>query len=119
MEIKRGDNKTIHLTVPLSVAPVGSTVYFMAKARPDDDRSDTLALINISSSNCKLEGDMVRYVFELKPEHTNNIEFRNKSLIELAGEFEIRTSDGKVFSIPEKDKYIKVKVFADIRRGEV
>ena len=113
MDLKRGDTQVFYVTVPSSIATDGTVMYFMAKIKPDDDKNDSAALISKSSS----DKSNVRFRFELTPNDTNKIEFANKSILELAGEFEIRTPDGKVYSVPGKNKYIKVKVYADIRRG--
>lgn len=117
MEIKRGDTQVFYVTVPRSIATDGTVMYFMAKIKPDDDKNDLTALISKSSTDKSDIGDNVRFRFELNPSDTNKIEFANKSVLELAGEFEIRTPEGKVYSVPGKNKYIKVKVYADIRRG--
>lgn len=117
MEIKRGDTRVFYVTVPKSIATDGTVMYFMAKIKPDDDKNDLTALISKSSTDKSDIGDNIRFRFELNPNDTNKIEFANKSVLELAGEFEIRTPEGKVYSVPGKNKYIKVKVYADIRRG--
>lgn len=118
MDLKRGDSRIIHLAIsPASAIPEDATAYFMAKPTPDDDQTDASAAINLTSSGRIIEGDSVKYIFDLLPEHTNSINFEGKTLITLAGEFEIRTTSGQVYSIPEKNRYIKVNVHADIRRG--
>lgn len=117
MDLKRGDTQVFYVTVPKSIATDGTVMYFMAKIKPDDDKNDSAALISKNSTDKSNIGDNVRFRFELTPNDTNKIEFGNKSVLELAGEFEIRTPDGKVYSVPGKNKYIKIKVYADIRRG--
>lgn len=117
MDLKRGDNKTIYLSVPISVAPEGSTLYFMAKPQPDDDFSDEAALININTTDRVINGDKAKFTLKVLPADTKQIKLNNKSVIELRGEFEIRTPSGEIYSLPQDNRYIRVKVHADIRRG--
>jgi|LSQX01.1.fsa_nt_gb hypothetical protein len=121
MDLKRGDNRTIYVNVSASIAPEGSTMYFMAKPQPDDDMGDTNAVISVNSTERVVvhtdKGDYARFTINLAPTDTNHIEFGDKKVISLYSEFEVRTLDGKVYSLPGSNKYIRTKVYADVRRG--
>lgn len=117
MDLKRGDNKEIYFSVPAEIAPEGATLYFMAKPQPDDDFNDEKAVISLSTTNRVVKGNLAEFTINVQPSDTKNINVGNKSVVNLMGEFEIRTIDGKVYSLPQNNRYIKVKVFADIRRG--
>lgn len=118
LELKRGDSRDITITTDASVAPVGSTVYFMAKPEPDDDLNDAAAVINKQADEITdIGGGKVRIRFSLNPDDTMNINTGGEEKVQFKGEVEIHTPSGRVVSIPSGGKYIDVTIYPDIRRG--
>lgn len=123
MDIKRGDNVNKTLAVPLSIYKAGMKIYFMAKLAVDDDQTDTRAIIKKILEDTGIEENNSRGVacrifkLSLKPGATDNIKLDGENKIKLLGEFEIRYTDGRVLSIPNNDKFIKITIYSDIRRG--
>lgn len=118
LELKRGDSRDITITTDKSVAPVGSTAYFMAKPGPDDDLNDAAAVINKQADSIKdAGGGKVRIQFNLSPDDTMNINTGDEDKVQFKGEVEIHTTSGRVISIPSGKKYIEVIIYPDIRRG--
>lgn len=118
LALKRGDTRLISFTVPEEIAPSGSTLYFMAKPAPDDDLNDASAVISKQTSDASPDGSgKVRFNLKLAPGDTQNIKMGGANKVEFLGELEVRTPSGEVYSIPDNNKFMKVTVYADIRRG--
>lgn len=118
INLKRGDTRIVSFTVPEELAPSGSTLYFMAKPALDDDLNDSSAAISKQSSNAVLvAGNKLKFTFKITPSDTNSIRTGGADKADLLAELEIRTPNGDVYSIPDNNKFIKVTVYADIRRG--
>lgn len=118
LELKRGDSRIISFTLPEEIAPSGSTLHFMAKPALDDDLNDASAVISRQVKDSQPAGPgKVRYKLKIAPADTLNIKMGGADKVEFLGELEIRTPDGDVYSIPATNKFMKVIVYADIRRG--
>lgn len=119
MRFKRGDTAMHYFTIPIEIYQPRSTLYFMAKPDFDDDFEDQRAEISKSfgDSTVNLTESNAVYTLKFLPEDTAEVVFDEENSKELKGEFEYRTASGDVYSFPNDKSYIKVKVFADIRRG--
>lgn len=120
MEFKRGDTITHTLRMPREFYQEGSRLHFMAKAVWDNDFQDQKAEISkeFGDENVILDDEFATYTLKFTPEDTEQVVFSSEENIkELNGEIEIRTPSGEVYSYPSGKDFIKVKVYADIRRG--
>lgn len=119
LKFKRGDTAIHFFKIPREIYQAGSTLYFMAKAEVDDDFDDSKAEISKSFNDSVVNVDETHATYTLKflPEDTADVVFGDTDSKELKGEFEFRTAGGDVYSFPSDKKFIKVKVFSDIRRG--
>lgn len=120
MELKRGDTALHFLTIPKHIAEMVEKIYFMAKPDYDNDLLDEKAVIRkefSASSKEEMEGK-VQYRLKFDPEDTMGVTFvEGENVKNFKGEFELHTVSGDVYSFPRGKNFIKVKIYADIRRG--
>jgi hypothetical protein len=128
MDFKKGDLQTHYFQLPLEAWTPGGTLWFAAKPDPDNDASDSAAVINKSFGDADIVGalddDNAEYTvgfvtYRLTFEPTDvNVSFdggdKNKHFL---GEFEFVSSVGEPESFPSDDQFIDVIVYADIKRG--
>lgn len=120
MSFKRGDTAIHSFIIPQDIYEKGGTLHFMAKAIPDNDFEDAKAEISktFELTNAKKVDDKAILQLKFNPSDTQNVNFEgDETSKELNGEFELRLDDGSVYSLPSGNKYIKVTIYADIRRG--
>lgn len=125
MDIKRGDTVLKTLGVPTSMYENGMDVFFMAKECIDNDLTDSAAVISKkltdSGKTDTSKRGVEQHLFNLtiEPEDTKSVKVDSccGESVKLKGEFELRYGDGRVVTVPNTNKYIKVRVYGDVRRG--
>ena len=117
IEFKRGDSKTITITIPRAIYEDNSKLLFTAKPEVDNDKADTNAKIEATATFEGLTEVGAIFRFNFKPSDTDKVEFgADGEAVELNGELEYITPSGKVLSFPNNNKFLKVVVYPDIRR---
>lgn len=118
MELKRGDTKNIKIKLPNGLYNPGDRLYFMAKLATDDDPTDSDALIKREITSTPVpDGDYQSFDLKLLPADTASIKMQGRSKLVLKAEVELRTPGGDVFTMPGDKNYIRVIVYADVRKG--
>jgi hypothetical protein len=124
MEFTRGDGaaNTKGFSMPASSWSPGGRLYFAAKPAPDDDLTDTAALIKNSWGD-EAVTDTVRngiaykhYACTFPPATTSGIVSNGADSIELLGEFEWVSAAGDPVTEPGKTPKLDVVVYMDIVR---
>ena len=119
LKLKRGDTAVHFVKVPLALYQAGMNVYFMVKPEADDDDKDTKAVISKHLADSDIitkDATSVKYKLSFTPDDTNKIMFDGEKKQVFSGEFEFR-KDNQVFTYPSGDKFIKVTIYPDVRRG--
>nr|DAN30995.1 MAG TPA: hypothetical protein [Caudoviricetes sp.] len=120
LKLKRGDTAVHFVKIPIAMYQAGMNVYFMVKPAADDDNKDAKAVISKHlTDNDIITKDTVsvKYKLSFTPDDTDKIMFNGEKKQVFAGEFEFRAGD-QVYTYPSGDKFIKVTVYPDIRRGQ-
>lgn len=119
LKLKRGDSAVHFVKIPIAMYQAGMNVYFMVKPAADDDNKDTKAVISKHLTDNDIitkDATSVKYKLSFTPDDTNKIMFDGEKKQVFAGEFEFRAGD-QVYTYPSGDKFIKVTVYPDVRRG--
>lgn len=119
LKLKRGDTAVHFVKIPIAMYQTNMTVYFMVKPAADDDNKDIKAVISKHLTDSDIiakDAVSVKYKLAFTPDDTNKIMFDGEKKQFLFGEFEFRKDD-QVFTYPSGDKFIKVTVYPDVRRG--
>ena len=119
LTIKRGDEVTRRLYIPISIYEPGSILGFAAKPIPDNDITDSAAVISkeFDDDNVALTASHAVYTMLFESSDTYDIEFLNGATENLyAGEFQYKKPSAGPISWPGNNQYIDVIVYADVRR---
>ena len=121
MEFKRGDGITHYFSVPTDSYSATDTLHFMAKPAFDDDTTDASAVIEgtFTSADAEEVGENMRYTCYFPPSATNDIDTNGAAEVRYLGEFELIDSSNVPTTFPGGKKKIDVRLYADIRRGNV
>lgn len=120
MEFKRGDTVTHYFKLPIASYVAGSFLFFAAKPLVDNDTADTAAVINKkftdSSVNLVSNPGYATYTLTFVPADIVGVTFLNgESEKDYLGEFQFIAPSANPISFPANNKYITVKIYADIR----
>ncbi len=117
IEFKRGDSKTMTVSLPREIYENGAKLHFSAKPVVDNDKTDQNAKIEALAEFVGVTEDGASFRFNFTPEATEKVEFNEDGeAVELSGELEYTTPSGKVLSFPNGKKFLRVLVYPDIRR---
>lgn len=124
MEFKKGDGATHYFMIPSDSWTPGGTLFFAAKQKPDADATDAAAVIDKSFDDSVTELVTVddieyrKYTLAFVAADTDAISFSDGSKKKTyLGEFQHVPTVGPPSTFPGDDDFIKVIVYADIKRG--
>jgi hypothetical protein len=125
MEFKRGAGLTHTFSIPLDAWSAGGTLFFAAKPAPDDDSSDTAAVIDRGfddtyTSDVTING--VAYKKYTLPfvvgDISSSVSFADGSKKQnYLGDFKFVPLSGEPMIFPGDDSFIEVIIYANIKVG--
>jgi hypothetical protein len=118
IEFKRGNGTTHTLKIPRANYVAGGTLYFTAKPAPDNDNTDTAAVINKSftDSSVTLDATYATYTLAFIPADIKPITFGADETKKIyQGEFTLVPATGVPVTFPGNNKYIQTIIYADIK----
>lgn len=125
MEFKKGDAVTHYFQMPIDSWTAGGKLFFAAKADPDDDNTDALAVIDKPfEDDAVVDSDHEMYdplfaTYELKFDPGDvTVSFSDGAKKKkFLGEFQYVPTTGEPETFPGGDDFLEVIVYADIKRG--
>ena len=129
IEFKRGDQTTHVLQLPVASYVPGALIAFTAKPSPDNDPFDLASVINKEFGEAALATPTnqfaayynllyATYVMQFFPADMLKVTFpAGTSELDYVGEFKYTTPGQAPISFPADNNYIKVRIFADIKRS--
>jgi len=126
MEFKKGDRVTHYFMMPVDSWSAGGKLFFAAKTVPDDDSTDSAAVIDKTFDDTVVTEETVglitykKYTLAFIGSDTQDVSFADGSKRKkYLGEFQFVPSGGQPVSFPGDDSFIEVLVYADIKRKVV
>lgn len=125
IQFKKGDQITHYFQIPADSWSAGGSLSFAAKAQPDDDATDALAVIDksfddtaiVDPSHEMYDAAFVTYELTFDPGDVNVSFSDNSKKKKFLGEFQFVPDTGEPETFPGDDDFLEVIVFADIKRG--
>lgn len=119
MKFKRGDTARHYFKLPIASYATGGTLFFAAKSIPDNDNTDSLAVIDKSFTDSVVTTNATHAIWtmDFDPADITATFTDGSSSKEYKGEFQYVDGDGNPTSFPSDDDYINVIIYADIKVG--
>lgn len=122
IEFPRGDGVHHYFYIPASIWSAGGRLFFAAKSNPDDDNTDSAAVINQNWGDDAVTSVTVdgiaykKYDCYFPPSATNNIHSEGSSVLDFQAEFQWVPDGGDPLTFPPTDDKLDAKVYFDIKR---
>lgn len=124
IEFKKGDGITHTFLIPADQWSSGGKLFFAAKSVPDNDSTDSVAVIDKSFTDSVVTDTTVSgtaykvYTLTFVAADTADVNFSDGSKKKrYLGEFQFVPATGEPTTIPGSDDFLDVIVYADIKRG--